>query len=201
MTAQHVPLVPGGMHELFDEVVHDVIVRQGFDASATCERYLVDLLVDFGRPGVATEAITKPFGVAFLEAAQGTGPAKMDKLRLLGDSVLYHSSFFSEHLEQRGVPLRFVKGLGAAAYDQASFLLCGLSVEGRRNDVFGELAAKFESLVNLLKQVSDTLYSNGVKSCEDTVALYRRWIETSSPALADALFRHGWRQLDGGGKN
>jgi len=128
---------PGGR-----EVIRETMTRADVSASVHCEQYLVELLVDFGRPGASLASLDKPFGVAFLEAARASGPQRFEKLRVIGDSALYHSSFFADSFRRRGVELRFVTGVGAAAYDGAASTLTTLSVEGKRCDIFDELAAK-----------------------------------------------------------
>ena len=195
MTAAGPLHLPEGTRDFFDEVVRDAMARSDISPSADCERYLVELLVDYGRPGAALQTLDKPFGVAFLEANHASGPSQFDKLRVLGDTALYHTSFFAEHFRRRGVALQFVAGLGAAAYDRASSLLGVLSHEGQECDIFGELATNFDRFVGLLTQVSDTLYANGARTSEDTLNLYRRWLETASPALKEALILRGWGNL------
>lgn len=187
--------LPSGMRQFFGEVIRETMERTAVSASPHCERYLVELLVDFGRPGAALASLDKPFGVAFLEAARASGPQQFEKLRVIGDSALYHSSFFADSFRRRGVELRFVTGLGAAAYDRAASTLTSLSLEGKRCDIFDELAANFNRLVRLLTQVSDTLYANGARTVQDTLELYQRWLQTESPALADALAQRGWGKL------
>ena len=94
---------------------------------------------------------------------------RFERLRTIGDGVLYGCGFFRDHFEARGVDAKYLHGLGTRAYGAASSMLRhgadGASVPSpgrgpyrRRtsSDLFAELADKFDAFVDVLEGVSDT---------------------------------------------
>src|SRR6266513_2698774 len=105
--------VGGFFHEALDEAVR---TRQ-VDATDQALSYLVALLTDFAHPDPLREdTFARPFAFLLDEALRTTGAARFQKLRGLGDGVLYITGFFGAHIETRGVDVGYVTGVGATAY-------------------------------------------------------------------------------------
>jgi len=184
----------GSVNGFFLEVVEDAIKARGVDATGGATSYLVSLLADYTRPDErAEEAMDRPLSFLLDEALHTPAPAeRFDRLRALGDGVLYTCGFFGESLEARGVDQGYVIGIGTTAYGAASSMLrVPRESEDERLDVFGELAAKFASLVEVLSEVADATVAQGVASSQGVLKLYERWLKTGSDRLAQALSANG----------
>src|ERR1700683_2892139 len=98
----------------FNEVVEEAIKARRVEATDGATRYLVALLADYAHPAPAAEgALDRPLTLALDEDLRAPAPAeRFEKLRLLGDGVLYGCGFFGDHFEARGVDPKYLHGLG-----------------------------------------------------------------------------------------
>jgi hypothetical protein len=187
----------------FGEVVEDSIRQRKVDATDGATAYLVALLADFARPDQrAGETLERSLTLLFDEAINTPNAAdRFDRLRCLGDGVLYGCGFFGDHFEARGVDAKYLHGLGTRAYDAASHILQARApVEPRghrpgsaplRDDLFAELAQKFEAFVNIVADVADTTIAMGTETSRGLLKVYERWLKTGSNRLATALTSRG----------
>jgi len=118
-----------------------------------------------------------------------TGGERFERLRGLGDDVLFLSGFFAEHLEHRGVAPKYAAGLGQMAYGGAASVLQRYSREAP--PVFSELSEKFTEFSALLRHVAESLFANAPRNESAVVELYERGSRTGSSVLAHALLRLG----------
>jgi hypothetical protein len=184
----------------FQEAVKSAAVTRGYDPGAPSALYVSALLVDYAKPGaLVREAFNRPLTLVLAEALETVGPERFGKLRKLGDHTLYVSSFFSDHLERKGIESRYVRDVGATAYDAAGSILKRTSGEVRGPDVFRELATNFEELVALLADVADTLYATSTHDARGVLGLYERWSRRGSQAMAEALLKSGLMPVRGNG--
>jgi hypothetical protein len=176
----------------FHEVVEDAMRVQGVDATAGATRYLVALLADYAHPDAGTgAALDRPVTLLFDEALRATDRGeRFHRLRILGDGVLYGCGFFGDHFEARGVDSKYLQGLGTRAYGEASSML-RLHPAEVRHDVFGELADRFGTFVEVLAEVADATTAMGTESSSGLVKVYERWLKTGSERLASALTSRG----------
>ena len=195
----------GNVTRFFRELVDEALKAQGCDATGAAEGYVVALLADYAKPGqLSGEALRRPLTLLLDEAMQYSGHERFERLRSLGDGVLYVSGFFSDHLETRGVELDYVNTLGARAYDRAAAMLrrptrVASPEQSAAPDVFAELAANFQMFVELVSRVAERLYAQSVHTHANMLDLYERWLKTGSGALADALAAHGVMPVRGSG--
>jgi hypothetical protein len=176
----------------FSEVVDDALKAQRVDATDGTTRYLVSLLADYAHPaGRTEEALERPLTLLFDEALRAPDPGdRFERLRTLGDGVLYGCGFFGDHFEARGVDARYLEGLGTRAYDAArAMLLRGPESDGY--DVFGELANKFAAFVDVLADVADATIAMGTETSSGLLKVYERWLKTGNGRLADVLTSRG----------
>jgi hypothetical protein len=176
----------------FDEVVGDAMRARGVDATQEATRYLVGLLTDYAKPdGRAGATLERPLAFLLDEAMHTLDLGeRFERLRTLGDGVLYSSGFFGDHFERRGVDQRYLVGIGVTAYRNAGSLLNTGGDD--KLDVFGELAEKFVSFVEVIADVADSTIAMGVASSRSVMKLYERWLKTRSDRLAQALSTHGF---------
>jgi hypothetical protein len=129
------------------------------------------------------------------EAMQLTGPERFERLRVLGDGVLYVTGFFGDHLDTRGVARSYVNALGARAYDSAASMLRSVAPASASDaatpHLFRELSEKFPMFVELLSRIADGMQVNAARSDRAMLKLYERWLRTGSHELAHGLVSHG----------
>ena len=177
----------------FHNVLVEALAERRVEASESTAHYLVALLADFAHPGEEThEALERPLPFLLEEALAAVGRERFERLRTLGDSVLYTSGFFLDHLEIRGVQLDYVSALGARAYGTAASMLRVPGNSDSAPELFEELAEKFTRFARVLSTVSEGLFANAAVAT-DTGALrtYERWLKTGSPQLSSALAVRG----------
>lgn len=175
--------------QFFREFVNHAMESRGIVASEASELYLTDLLAEHAS-APRTVNIEQPLAVRLAKAMDERGGAKFEKLRALGDDVLFLSGFFSEHLEHRGLQLDYVTGLGQMAYGGAASVLRRYAAPDEL-PVFDELADKFRHFVTLLQHVADSLLAGAMPTEHHVLSLYERWARTRSGVLAMALMRLG----------
>ena len=196
--------------DFFAEAVNDAMRSRGVNASEGARSYVVGLLSDLAKPGSPIErTLERPLTLLLDEALHTPDVGeRFERLRVLGDGVLYSSGFFADHFEARGVDTGYVIGIGRTAYDSASSLIMsrmpaqeesgpvsGLS--GRSLDIFKELSASFARFVEVIGEVANATIARGVATSQGIIKLYERWLKTRSDKLGEALASHGF--VTGGG--
>jgi hypothetical protein len=184
-------------------VVDDAIRARGYEATDAAESYVVALLADFAKPDpLCGQTLTRPLTLLLEEAMSAVGLERFERLRTVGDGVLYVSGFFGDHLEQRGVHDDYVSILGARAYDFASQMLRQRNAASDLTaapDLFRELAVKFDMFVELLRNVADALQARAATTPSAMVRVYEKWLRTGSAPLAEALAARGMVPTRGNG--
>jgi hypothetical protein len=177
----------------FCEVVEDAIRLRGVPATDSATQYIVALLADYAHPqGRVEEALDKPLTLLLDEALRIGGPAeRFERLRILGDGVLYGCGFFGDHFEARGVDPRYLRGLGTRAYGAAGSMLRLGAEEAGGPALFAELAENFDGFVDVLTEVADSTVAMGAETSRGLVKAYERWLKTGSERLACALTSQG----------
>lgn len=175
--------------QFFREFVGHAMETHGIVASEASELYLTDLLTEHASAPRSVN-IEQPLAVRLAKAMDERGGAKFEKLRALGDDVLFLSGFFAEHLQHRGLQLDYVTGLGQIAYGGAASVLRHYSTPDSL-PVFDELADKFRHFVTLLQHVADSLLAGALPTEHHVLSLYEKWARTRSKVLAMALMRLG----------
>jgi hypothetical protein len=176
----------------FCEVVEDALRARRVDATDGATHYLVGLLAAYAHPdGRAGEALDRPLTLLLDEALRDPDPAeRFERLRTIGDGVLYGCGFFGDHFEARGVDPKYLHGLGTRAYGAASSML-RRGTDDHGPDLFAELAHKFEPFVDVVSDVADMTITMGMESSRGLLKVYERWLRTGSERLASALTLRG----------
>lgn len=181
------------INSFFGELVGGAIRERGVTTSPASEHYLVGLLVDCAQPDAraldvfGTDSIT----LMLARALEESGPARFERLRLLGDGLLYLSGFFGQHLERRGLEPDYVYGLGSTAYGRAASMLRGPGSADGGPDVLAELSLNFDTFVRVTSDVSEQLSALSVRDHGSLLEIYERWLRTESATLADTLLARG----------
>jgi len=184
-------LAAQSVSHFFLEVVEDAKRARRVDATDGATRYLVELLADFAHPDSRSEeALERPLTLLLDEALHAPDLAeRFERLRTIGDGVLYGCGFFSDHFEARGVDPKYLHGLGTRAYGAASSMLRRTADGGP--DLFSELAENFDGFVDVVAEVADTTIAMGTESSRGLLRVYERWLKTGSERLASALTARG----------
>ena len=147
--------------------------------------YVVALLSDLAKPGNPVEkTLERPLTLLLDEALHTESRGeRFEKLRVLGDGVLYSSGFFADHFEARGVDTNYVIGIGKTAYESAGSMIrsssssTSVSEQAERIDIFHELAASFASFVELIADVANTTVAHGVATSKGLRSSLRALVE------------------------
>ncbi|MBX3209873.1 MAG: hypothetical protein KF764_32885 [Labilithrix sp.] len=178
----------------FEEMVDDALKSRGVNASEGARSYVVALLADLAKPGSPIErTLERPLTLLLDEALKTPERGeRFERLRTLGDGVLYSSGFFADHFEARGVDTSYLIGIGRTAYDSAGSLIRTRASDENKFDLFAELSEGFASFVDVIGEVANATIASGVATSRGLVKLYERWLKTRSDKLADALSSHGF---------
>jgi hypothetical protein len=181
------------LEEFFRGALRSVLVDQRVAVDEQTERYVVNMLTLFARAerlheGTPEGERAKPLAEMFSEALQAATAAERDlALQRVGDISLFMAGFFLRSFARRLVDVDYHIAMGGRAYGT----LAGLLERGRRRgpaQVFAELAAKFQPLVDALGQISDAAY---VYTQRDLLRLYEVWLKTGSVRARRLLHRLG----------
>jgi len=190
------------VHGYFTELLVAATEDRGIVSTDATRAYVAALLADFATPSALCQtALDRPFTLQLADAYDSVGHERFERLRALGDGALYLRGFFSEHLETRGVALRYVSAVGARAYDgAASMLRRSVSTDASSvPDVLGELSERFDAFVALLSSVANRIVAQSSSGSGGVLRLYERWLRTGSEEMARALGAHGLLPQRGSG--
>lgn len=183
------------VHEFFAESVEGALRDREVDASSATRAYLIGILEDQAQPARRVDhALDRPLALLLAEAVAMPRPAeRFERLRCLGDAVLYAAGFFRGHFGARGVDEGYVVRMGREAYGRARSVLVsgGAGAAAQDADVFGELTAGFDAYVRVFEDVADGTQAMGATSSAGVLRLYERWLKTGSEKLASALGAQG----------
>lgn len=160
--------------EFFKQQVEGAMRRQRLDASDWTVYYIVSLLSSFVTrpgPGDSPEAAELPLAIRLTRALEAGGGASRDTLRDVADQALFLAGFFGDSLQRRAVDIDYYISVGGFAYGR----LAG-NDDDAFADVFGELAAKFIPVVDVLAEISD----RSMRTNRDLLRVYERWLRTGS---------------------
>ncbi len=179
--------------DFFRQLVTGAVKSGGIEASSACETYLVALLADSARPNSPTLNVLgqSSFTLLLAQALECQGADRFDKLRGVGDGVLYVSGFFSERLTSRGLEPAYVNGLGATAYSRAAVILKSVGGGQTGPDLFTELADNFPRFVEVVNNVAEELRVRAVRDDASLLDAYERWLRVQSRQLAALLVARG----------
>lgn len=168
--------VQGFFHDEVDRAVRD----EGLAPGTLVEHYIVELLSSYAAQQIEDE----PLALRMLAATEAPLPARRRQLRDIGDTSLYLSGFWSEHLAGGPVDVEYYIGMGGSAYGELARGGAGWTGDPF-SSVFEELAVNFVRFVSALALVSRRMAFPA--SNQDVVRLYRRWQETKSASAAARL--------------
>ncbi|MCA9655927.1 MAG: hypothetical protein H6712_21485 [Myxococcales bacterium] len=166
----------------FEEIEH-AQQRCGRSLSSDVEAYVVGLLARFTRRTQEAGRRSPPLAIDYLRARTGTGSARAQALRGVGDRALYISGVAPRSLDRTPVDVRYVQGIGEAAYREVA----DGAEWGGALAVLGELADAFQDVSEVIGEVVDL---DGATTL-DLLALYERWRRGGDPRDRRRLMQAG----------
>jgi hypothetical protein len=175
-------LAVSSLREYFHGALQKALVHQHVAVEDQTEHYVVNLLTIFARSEQLFEQT--PDGVRLRPLVQMLSdaleaPTMLERerhLQRLGDVSLFVSGFLAHGFARKLVDIDYHIAMGGRAYGA---LANGLARGRRRvlSRVFGELAVKFQPIVDVLNEISDT--ARGYSQA-DILRLYEIWLKTGS---------------------
>ena len=196
MPSGHSParVVPiANLREFFKDELHGALEKQQVAVEDQTEHYVVNLLTLFSRSEALYDQTSdgprlKPLALMLSEALEAPSAGDRNRgLQRLGDVSLFIAGFFAQSFARKLIDIDYHIAMGGRAY---ATLAESLS-RGRSRvlgGVFGELAEKFQPMVDALNELSETAYTHSDK---DILRLYEIWLKTGSPRCYDILKRLG----------
>jgi len=182
------------LEAFFHESVDAALRKQQLEVREHTAHYVVNLLTLFSR----SEALyaeagegrrTRPLALMLADALEA--PSEEERhhaLQRIGDVALFIAGFFSDSLAHRSVDVDYYIYMGGNAYGSLSHGVRGTRQGRLYGEVFGELAAKFQPMVDVLNEVSDSARQ---LSDHDLLRLYELWMRTGSRRARALLRRLG----------
>src|SRR3979490_185901 len=204
MPSGHSPtrVVPvANLRGFFKDALHGALETQQVAVEDQTDAYLVNLLTLFSRSAALYETAwegsrLKPLVVMLSDALEA--PSSDDRnrgLQRLGDVSLFIAGFFAQSFARKLIDIDYHIAMGGRAYATLAETLS----RGRSRvlgNVFGELAEKFQPMVDALNELSETSYAHSDK---DILRLYEIWLKTGSRRCFDILKRLGVDPTASGG--
>jgi hypothetical protein len=182
-------LAVSSLREYFRDALQQALAHQHVAVEDQTEHYVVNLLTIFARSEQLFEQT--PDGVRLRPLVQMLSdaleaPTLLERerhLQRLGDVSLFISGFLAHGFARKLIDIDYHIAMGGRAYGTLAS-----ASRGRRatlSRVFGELAAKFQPIVDVLNEISDAAkrYTQA-----DVLRLYELWLKTGS-ARARGLLR------------
>jgi hypothetical protein len=180
---------PGGtlaqvnnLTEFFRDELGKALDHQHTSLDEHTAHYVVSLLSLYSRTEVShgdMRAGQRWVSLAELLAQANSAQSLAERealLQRLGDVSLFVAGFFAHGFERRLVDVDYHIAMGGRAYGT----LATAPISGPRRalcGVFGELARKFQPVVDAIGEISDTAR---VWSQKDVLRLYELWLKTGS---------------------
>ena len=190
------------LKEFFRDALHDALSHQHVAVEGETEHYVVNVLTLFSDADALYERHSqhkearhhdsrkrlKPLAMMLGEALEApTHEARFRGLQRLGDVSLFIAGFFSQGFARKLVDVDYHIAMGGHAYS-ALAESCPPARARTMRQVFAELAAKFQPMVDALNEISETAYQH---SDQDRLRLYELWVKTGSERSRQLLRKLG----------
>jgi hypothetical protein len=198
----HVAIQPvSSLKEFFRDALHDALSHQHVAVEGETEHYVVNVLTLFsdadalydrhsndGAQSRDSRSRLKPLAIMLGEALDApTSEARFRGLQRLGDVSLFIAGFFSAGFARKLVDVDYHIAMGGQAYGALAENLPPARTRTLRQ-VFAELAAKFQPMVDALNEISESSYQH---SDQDRLRLYELWLKTGSERSRQLLRKLG----------
>jgi hypothetical protein len=185
------------LKEFFRDALHDALSHQHVAVEGETEHYVVNVLTLFSDADALYERAPhtpdsrsklKPLAMMLGEAIDApTREARFRGLQRLGDVSLFIAGFFAQGFARKLVNIDYHIAMGGQAYG-ALAESCPPARSRTMRQVFAELAAKFQPMVDALNEISESSYQH---SDQDRLRLYELWVKTGSERSRQLLRKLG----------
>jgi hypothetical protein len=181
--------------EYFREKVVTALQSLKVEVNDEIEFYIVNLLCEFidpkrlSSPGDGLSVLETPLAMMLKQAMEAPPTRKVKLYKGLGDTSLYFAGFFQDYFNNKTFDVSYYITLGTTAYNTIAALMRDVHRDEHFTAVYGALAQKFESLVEVVAEVSEQ--PGGKETSKDLLALYDRWTKSNSERLRRTLEKHG----------
>lgn len=179
--------------EFFQDAFAKALAHQHVSLDEHTAHYVVSLLALYSRTEVSHRDMRPgqrwvSLSELLTQAGAADHPAQREALlQRLGDVSLFMAGFFAHGFERRLVDVDYHVAMGGRAYGA----LAAAHISGPRRTlcgVFGELARKFQGVVDAIGEISDAARMWGPN---DVLRLYEIWLKTGSRRAQGLLRRLG----------
>ena len=181
--------------EFFREKVSEAAAKQKVEIPDDVEFYIVNLLCDFIAPGKLDTlfgeigALETPLALMLKQALEAPPAQRLRIYKYLGDTSLYFAGFFQDFFNRKAFDINYYISLGSSAYDHVSHLMRDQHADDHFTSMYGTLADKFRSLVEVVAEVSEAPGQDNKPI--DLLAIYDRWNRNNSERLRKKLSAAG----------
>ena len=189
------------LKEYFKEALHGALESQHLSVEDQTEHYVVNLLTLFARSEALFDRTPegprlKPLVVMLSDALEARSADDRNRnLQRLGDVSLFIAGFFAQSFARKLIDIDYHIAMGGRAYGVLADTLS--RGKGRvLGNVFAELSAKFQPMVDTLNELAETAHTHSDK---DILRLYEIWLKTGSRRSYAILKRLGVNPTAAGG--
>lgn len=168
------------LQDYFRTSIDEVIARQGVDVDPHAAHYVVNLLTLYSRADQFYESDGECYGVRPLalmlaDAADAeTTEQRNSVLQRIGDVALFVAGFFADSLARKAVDIDYYIHMGGNAYSSLSDEVRGTVRGNTFAHIYRELAMKFQVLVDVLNEMSESSRSNADLDLRRTHEVWRK---------------------------
>jgi hypothetical protein len=190
------------LREFFRDAFHAASEHQRLDIDEQAEQYVVNLLTMFSRADALYEKTPdglriRPLAQMLSDALEAPSEAARQRsLQRLGDVSLFIAGFFARSFARKLIDIDYHIAMGGNAYSSLSDTLQRSRTGRVIAQTYGQLARKFQGLVDALQEVSDMSYQYSDK---DILRLYEIWMKTGSARAHGLLRQLGVQPVAAGG--
>ncbi|MDH3531785.1 MAG: hypothetical protein OEO82_02590 [Gammaproteobacteria bacterium] len=189
----HDRVVPvADLRDYFRTSIDEVITKQGVEVDPHAAHYVVNLITLFARSEEFYDdegCGLKPLALMLADAADAPNvELRAQSLQRIGDVALFISGFFIDSLASKAVDVDYYIYMGESAYGSLSEEIRGTFRGNAFADVYRELAAKFQILIDVLNEVRDGARR---ESDMDLLRTYKIWLKTGSRRAENLLRLQG----------
>jgi len=180
--------------DYFRTSIDEVIAQQGVSLDPHATHYVVNMMTLFSRSEKLYEDDgdtygIKPLALMLADAADAPNTEHRNALlQRIGDVALFISGFFVDSLANKAVDIDYYIHMGETAYGSLSEETRGTFRGNAFADIYRELAAKFQILIDVLHEVRASSQPN---SDANVLRTYEIWLKTGSRRAENLLRQQG----------
>jgi len=180
--------------DYFRTSIDEVIAQQGVSLDPHATHYVVNMMTLFSRSEKLYEDDGDTYGIkplALMLADAADAPSTEHRnalLQRIGDVALFISGFFVDSLANKAVDIDYYIHMGENAYGSLSEETRGTFRGNAFADIYRELAAKFQILIDVLHEVRAGSQPN---SDANVLRTYEIWLKTGSRRAENLLRQQG----------